>query len=766
MAKNYNPWMLLVILLISINFSFSQSNHSVVFTGNSSDFNAVEKITGGDNVDYYVTFDETKMYFGAFRTNGETFTPQDYFTIYLDTDPQPNLIGYPGTGSTAGRTLNGRTPTFPYSANHTITIRNSGVAGESYHYIYKGNGWSNHGATGTNPTSYTQRTSSTALEIAIPKSQINSAKGIYFSMYMSNSNGFFGYGDAGYPISFSGNVSSGYFGGIGINATTVVPTEHTNTPILHTLPSGANPQPDGKYAHIDIDGNYYYYVEGDIELVAGGTATIAGGNALIVDGTFTNNGLITLQSTSTLYSSLIPTSVDGTGTIRYNRHVNRNGLGNQKDLISAPLTGQTFGAFAAANPNIVSNPSDRTQKGFGPFNKTTGDYETYDTVNNANTILTPAVGYRAAAVVVAPSTSGGPFTFTGDINTGVVSIPILNTNNEYALWNLIGNPYPSYISMKQFINDNLNELNPALFGIYGYTGHNPGVWETVNLASSGDRLIAPGQGFYVLAKTTGGTISFNPAIRAPGDTDDFILNRNAAQDSQASIRLTMTSGSKYYHTDIFFDIAGTLGFDLGYDSGVLGNHPFSIYSKLVENNNPEYNIPLAIQTLPYSILDSEVVVPIGIKATAGEQLTISGINTPYPLPLPYEVDVYFEDNIANTSTLLKNGDHIFTPDSDLSGSNRFSLRFTNSTLSVDSSHFDDLQIYSPYKSGHLIVKGQIYENSKVEIYDLNGRLLRNVVLYNNQSINRIDISGLSSGIYIVKINNTTGSKIKKIQVHQ
>src|SRR5690606_32046985 len=140
-------------------------------------------------------------------------------------------------------------------------------------------------------------------------------------------------------------------------------------------------------------------VTGDIEIVAGGTANIAPGSALTVDGNFTNNGLVTLQSTSVSFSSLIPTTVDGNGTYFYNRHVNRNASVGQNDLISAPLTGQTFQDFAAKNDNILTNPNISTQKAFAPFNKTTGKYKNYDTVNDGNVILEPAIGYRSASTI-------------------------------------------------------------------------------------------------------------------------------------------------------------------------------------------------------------------------------------------------------------------------------------------------------------------------------------------------------------------------------
>ncbi len=718
MVKNYTSnWILFAVLLISFNFSYSQSNHTVTFTGNASDFNEAEGISANNNLHYYITSDEDYMYFGAFRTTTD-FSNADYLTLYFDTDPQPSITA--GTGSTTGVPFDGRTPILPFSANHRITVRGRISQGPSTvvaHHKHTGSSWNEESSI------FTSNSGKKHIEIRIPKSTIENPNGIYFSMFLTKSGGnFAGYSGAGYPIKFTGNTSTGYFGGIGLSTEGVLPTTHTNTPILHTL-TNDNPSNGVKYAHIEINDGFYT-APGNIEIVAGGTANIAAGSALTVDGTFTNNGLVTLQSTSISYSSLIATAVAGNGITKYNRHVNRNASVGQNDLISAPLSGQSFGDFAAANSNIVSNPGNSAQKLFGPFNKTTGDYQTYYTDNSsdANTILAPGIGYRSASNIVYPSDSGGPFTFTGSVNTGMISVPIENSSNEFAKWNLIGNPYPSYISMQALINDNLQQFDSSFGGIYGYVGHNPGKWAVRNVVNSETLLIAPGQGFYVLSKADGGNFIFNSALRSAGNTDDFIPLRSDAPEDKASLRLMILSESKSFSTDIYFDIAGTLDHDLGYDSGLLENPSFSIYSSLVEDKDNR-NTPLAIQTLPYSILETEVIVPIGIKATQGEQIKISGIDIlDYPLPLPSTVEVYFEDNVANTSTLLNNSDYIFTPSTNLSGSTRFSLRFTNNTLSINNPIFDGLQIYSPINTGNLIVKGYVKEVTALDIFDLNGRL--------------------------------------------
>lgn len=753
--------MLLAILLITFNFSYSQSHHTVNFTGNATDFNPNEKISGSNGVDYYVTFNETTMYFGAFNTNPSgSFNSFDHFTIYLDTDPQP--ITTSGTGSTVGVYWDNKTPSLPFTANHRIVIRPNN-SGESFHHKYNvlSNNWETPAAH-----SSIQYATDKALEIAVDLDQIDNPKGLYFSMFFSyggGGGGFFGYDNPSYPITFNGSDSSGYFGGIGLTTSDCNPTEHVNKPILHTL-TNANPTAGGKYAHIEINDGFYS-VTGDIEVVAGGTVNIGAGSALTVAGNFTNYGEVSLQSTSTSYSSLIPTSVDGSGSYFYNRFVNSTAqVGNtdKNDMISPPLTGQTFGEFAANNPNLFENPNNTSQKLFGPYNKTNAEYQIYDTdiPADANAVLAPGNGYRAAAKIVAPLTSGGLLTFTGTINTGIIEKQILDSGPRSRKWNLIGNPYPSYISSRQLIQDNLLALDEYYGSIYGYNGKETNAWTIIDLNDPDeDVLIAPGQGFYVYSETNGATFRFDPSLRTPGDTDDFIPLRSTAGNNAKFQLLLSTSTPETTFTNIYFNDVATLGQDRGYDTAIRNpSSRFSIYSQLVLGDT---GVKLGNQALPYGILSSEVIVPIGIDSTIGQQLTLSASES----TLPSTVEVYFEDNVANTSTLLNETNYVFTPSGDLSGIGRFTLRFTNKPLSLNDSDLDHLKIYSPRNSGQLIVKGNIAEKSELDIYDLNGRLLKSVGINSNQAVNSIDVSSLSTGIYIVRINSNTSFKIKKVQIN-
>jgi len=132
------------------------------------------------------------------------------------------------------------------------------------------------------------------------------------------------------------------------------------------------------------------------------------------------------------------------------------------------------------------------------------------------------------------------------------------------------------------------------------------------------------------------------------------------------------------------------------------------------------------------------------------------------MTLPTSVNVYLEDEVANTITLLNNSDYVFTPTIALSGTGRFFLRFSSEALSNPEESINDLQIYTTATTRALFVKGQLATGTTVSLYDLQGRMVSSSVLDTTSNFNQVDVSNLSSGVYVVKLNNVTQQKTQKV----
>jgi hypothetical protein len=469
---------------------------------------------------------------------------------------------------------------------------------------------------------------------------------------------------------------------------------------------------------------------------------------------------MTLESISTSYSSLI---LYGTinGTVNYERHVNGNSntgdpnaIGNN-DLVSPPLSGQTFGDFASANPNLLANPNNNLQKAFAPFNKAIGWYENYSTNTNATTLLDASVGYRVA------TSNTATLTFTGTVNKDVIENDILNSGPQRAEWNVVGNPHPSYLKVQDFLNYEVapGVKNISLFqfntaAIYGFGGSNFTVYNLVNTLPS--TVIAPGQGFIVTAEATqvaAYNLTFAPEMRATATSDDFITGRTSTPFT--FLKLNASTTQKAYTTEFYFNDNASQGLDIGYDATLIGSTPdFALYSHLVQDNSDQ---PILLQALNPADL-TNVTIPLGVNANQGEQLTFTISDS----TLPTSVQVYLDDTVAGTSTLLNTGDYTLTPNAALNGTGRFYLRVSNSTLSTPQNTLDAISIYTNDAAKTIVIAGELLEATTAKVYDLQGRAVSTSQLDATNRSQSIDVSNLSTGVYVIQLQNATGNITQKV----
>lgn len=497
----------------------------------------------------------------------------------------------------------------------------------------------------------------------------------------------------------------------------------------------------------------------EANLVNSGNSTIKPGASLTVNSNLTNAGNLNLRSLSDSYSSLI---VNGTaiGNVTYHRFVNpfsNDGNNNDNDLITPPVSGQTWSAFLSSGTNATDLLDDGntgpTTYAFAPFDKTTATYTNFN--SGTVTTLENGVGYR-----VATDAPGTTLAFTGTVVTGQVDMLLDNFGPAFKPWNLIGNPYPSYLDLAVFLNhvtaggtSNIDLLFPGS-GIYGYDGDASDGWLVISLANVGAiPRMAPGQGFYA-AVLSQETLEFTPAMRVTGNGDDFIPM--SEPDPLTFLKLELANAQKVYKTEFYFNSNSSLGLDHGYDAQAWGGvtADFMLYSHLVSGNT---GVPIALQSLNSNDL-LNVSIPLGVNASAGEEITFSIAE----YALPNNTEVYLEDTVAQTSTLLNTSDYSVTPASNLSGTGRFFLNVSNTTLSAEENTLKDIIVYVPQFQNEIMIKGILNEGSTAEIYDALGRRVIQTGLSSAVSLQAIDVSGLSSGMYIVKLQN--GKQIKTHKV--
>jgi len=348
---------------------------------------------------------------------------------------------------------------------------------------------------------------------------------------------------------------------------------------------------------------------------------------------------------------------------------------------------------------------------------------------------------------------------SGTFETSNQSIAInVGSDATYGKWNLVGNPFPSYLDLAGFISDNSAIIEDVNNAVYAYDGDDSdgSNWTIYHSSNSSGVSIAPGQAFFVASSSGGGNLDFNTSRQTVTGGDDFLPRQ--AQTLDSFFKLKLESNNSLTHTDIYFNSNAGEGLDIGYDVGTYANlaSSFSLYSKLASGEYFETNF--AIQTISNDLSET-VVIPLGVHTSAGESHSISIDD----VSLLESINVYLKDYETGTLTLLNNGAYSFSTDNTLEGISRFELRLTNTTLGIES---DELitNFKAVYQNGGVVLVGDFMLEDKVEIFDIMGRLTQTHTISGNHSI-EITKDELATGVYLAKINREGNSKTIKFIIN-
>ena len=495
----------------------------------------------------------------------------------------------------------------------------------------------------------------------------------------------------------------------------------------------------------------------NITVNSGKSFTVEKAGSVQLYGNLTNNGTFTLNSDSNEFSSLLVSGA-ASGDIIYNRYVNIEGTGKW-DLIGAPVSNMAFSSLIT-DANIAANGSFYA---VGAYDNTTDTWTNVTAATAGNLAL--GQGYQMA------TTGGGTLSFAGAIANGDQSVTI--TNNDAAnsgagrRWNLIANPFASYLNgnsnadeTNNFLTFNTTAENDVIDdnfeAIYGWKADGTG-YAIYNNASTAT-YIAPGQGFFVAAAGSGGaqTITFTKAMQTVTGVDDFVAARSSA--SYELVLDMYSDGVKEDDTKFYFKEGLTLGLDPGYDAGAF-NQSSGFSSRLLEQDS---GIGMGINAMPIDAM-SNVIVPLVVHQQAGISLKIQIANS----TIPEDINVYLEDTIENTFTLLTNESFELLAQTTLSGLGRFFLHYTTSTLSTDT--VSSTSLVSAYKgtgNTYISIEGlqQFSQPANLTLYNVLGMKVLSRKIQNPSQKEMFSTVGMRAGVYILKVQAENIVFTKKIVI--
>jgi len=325
------------------------------------------------------------------------------------------------------------------------------------------------------------------------------------------------------------------------------------------------------------------------------------------------------------------------------------------------------------------------------------------------------------------ATGNATVTYNGTLNNGDISIAGLSYTSSQPAdkrgWNMLGNPYPSFINW----NGNWTRTNVDATA-YIYDGANYLTWNgTTGTHPNGD--IAPGQGFWVKANSTGASVIIPQSERKHG-TQQFYK----AGDNLNELFITVKGNGLTDKILIKFDDKAGPGFDSEYDAWKFKGDESApqLYTIIGEGG-------LTVNVLP---LSTTAVIPIGLEV---------GENTAYQLLFnEFELEgvnsVWLEDLKTGQITEVTGG-YVYSFSASVSdAAHRFNLHFGNS-LSYDEMINGNVSVYSFDSKIYISSENEIA--GTVSVYDLTGKVMfTKKVSGNNLYIIPVN---LKTGLYIVRL---------------
>lgn len=199
----------------------------------------------------------------------------------------------------------------------------------------------------------------------------------------------------------------------------------------------------------------------------------------------------------------------------------------------------------------------------------------------------------------------------------------------------------------------------------------------------------------------------------------------------------------------------TDGFDYGYDGGLITDPPADDMGTLL--NGEQYVIQAFAPVTP----DKEIDLVLHASGNFNYTLISTEITN-----FPQDQDLFIKDNLTGEYFNLRNSKgYNFTSEAG-TFMNRFQVIFQDPALSNEEFSQDKPLLYVNQKEDKLYAKQLISQATELTIFNMLGERIKSINSINNQILERgIDISDLSSNVYVVSIRTDGKSINKKVLIN-
>jgi hypothetical protein len=478
-----------------------------------------------------------------------------------------------------------------------------------------------------------------------------------------------------------------------------------------------------------------------LSIGSGSSVSVAAGKQLTVSTTLTNNsGTLNLLSDASGTATIItPETLGGTGgTYSVNQYLTSGATGTsgRNWYISSPVASALSSTITTATGN-----------GLVSYNVGTGGWDA------AGTTMDVLKGY------IAKSPAGNPtITFSGgSLNTSAQS-----ASNLPIGFNLVGNPYASYVDWNQASKTNLNPTmwyrskEQGTYKFYTFNGTAAGYGGgVVGVPANVSNIIPPMQAFWVKAEGGVGSFGFTNTMRSHLVGTNPLKAPAATESVQQLLRLEVSNAENTDEAVVYFNANATDGYD-AFDSPKRTNANASI---------PEI----------YTTVGGEQLVINGLKAVTPNKELALGFNTGSANNFTikasevsnFDADtkIILKDNVLNTEWNLTGGSaYGFTSDA-TNTSTRFTVIFrtTGAANGIESYNYDysSLNIFKN-ANNQITIQRNFSENATVTVCNAIGQKLISTQM---AGTNKVIDKTFSAGVYFVTVNVAGNKTTKKLIIN-
>ncbi|MBN2767081.1 MAG: exo-alpha-sialidase [Paludibacteraceae bacterium] len=415
--------------------------------------------------------------------------------------------------------------------------------------------------------------------------------------------------------------------------------------------------------------------------------------------------------------------------------------------ITTPVTGATSDVFK----NDVSNL-------FGYYNEATATYPQITTTTSLN---------KGNGYLVKLGGANAYYDLAGTLNNGDVTVNLTRTGTTNAKrgFNLVGNPYPSYINWNTLLGSR-TDIRPTIW----YRSRTAGgqmVFDTWNgLTGTGagkngtvSQYIPPMQAFWVKVDKDGTTgdpvlntvqLTFSNTVRShrPSGNATSSLLRAPQQNELQLIRLQVSNGSNRDETILMASELASNGIDR-YDAEKMQNNNTEIPEIAIWMNNTETAIN-AVNQFP---LNTEIPLIFRPGKDGNFSLSATEIKT-----AEENIEFILKDSNGDTETILNNGDKYSFAAATTDTRNRFAFVLRTKGTTTGETQFGLNPIKAFASAQQRIIVENIHTGNNILIFSATGQLLESITAKSQ----RTESTGnFTKGVYFVKVSNY----VQKIIIH-